>query len=73
MSIQQSWYSMSPEKKRQAARAVGTSQAYLSQLVHGDRKPSPWMARRIEEALGEPWTVAALRPDLAEIFARNPA
>ena len=43
----------------QFADAVGISACYLNQLVNGERKPSPSMAKRIAEGLGK---------DMQELF-----
>jgi transcriptional regulator with XRE-family HTH domain len=38
------WATLSAENKRQLANRLHTSNAYLSQLAHGHRKPSRRMA-----------------------------
>lgn len=73
MTLKEHWYSLTPDEKQKAAEAVGTSAPHLSHIVHGRRRPSIKMAVRLEEALGEPWTRERLRPDLAELFGREPA
>lgn len=49
----------------QLAEKVESSPAYLSQIAHGHRKPSPALCRRLVAA--EPrLTLSALRPDVYE-------
>ena len=40
--------------QNQLAHVVGTSSGYLSQLLNGQRNPSPKMRRRLLQALGNP-------------------
>ena len=40
--------------QNQLAHVMGTSSGYLSQLLNGQRNPSPKMRRRLLQALGNP-------------------
>lgn len=52
------------------AKAAGTKPVYLSQLVHGHRKPSVKLTKKIEAATKGAVTRFDLRPD---IFGHAPA
>lgn len=51
------------KRVRDLADQVGSSYAYLSQIAHGHRKPSPKFAQRLVEAENE-LELSRLRPDV---------
>lgn len=55
---------LTPEQRRGFADRAGTNLAYLSQLIHGHRRASPTLARRLREASGNQIDLCALRPDV---------
>src|SRR4051794_36894562 len=44
----------------QLAKLVPCHRAYVAQLEHGDRRPSPTFAKKLDEVLGADGTLAAL-------------
>jgi len=53
-----------PNAWHELADKVGTSHAYISQLAHGFRRPSPKMTTRLVRATNGELTHVALRPDI---------
>lgn len=52
-----------PDRVRELAAQVGSSYAYLSQIAHGHRKPSPAFAKRLARA-DDKLELSRLRPDV---------
>lgn len=55
---------LSPEQKTAFAATCDTSLAYLSQVVHRHRAPSPRLARLIHAASGFAVPLSEIRPDI---------
>lgn len=58
------WQSLTSARKKSLARQCNTSVAYLSQIAHGHRRPSPALAFDIWRATHFTWKLKSLRPDI---------
>lgn len=64
MNMTQFWSGLRADAKTDFATKLGRSRNYLAQIACGARKPSPLLAREIEEASGGQVTRAELLPDV---------
>lgn len=63
MRFPELWNRLTPASKVALVEKIGTSYAYMSQLAHGHRNPSPALCRRLVAA-DRRLTLKALRPDI---------
>jgi DNA-binding transcriptional regulator YdaS (Cro superfamily) len=71
MNIRLYWKSLNSDQKQNLANAVGTSTAFMSQVVYGHRSCSETLALAIERETGGQVTVAELRPQFAHDLKRS--
>lgn len=64
MTIAEYLKTLTPEQKRQYAKACGTTREYLAQLSGNFSQPSPQLARKLAEESGGQVTLTDLRPDI---------
>lgn len=63
------WRGLDPEQKEQLAKELNTTASSLGQMFNGYRNSSPSRSRKLVKAAGQlavgnPLTLAMLRPDL---------
>jgi len=64
MDMKAYWQSLSATEKDALAAALGCNRVYPAQIACGARRPSPMLARRIDEVSGGACTKERLRPDV---------
>jgi len=64
MDLKTYWEGLDSAERRKLAKRAKTNMAYLSQLVHQHRRPSPEMAKTLCEATGNAVPLSKLRPDI---------
>jgi plasmid maintenance system antidote protein VapI len=64
MDLKDYFSTLDAKGRRDFAKKLGTSVAYLSQLANGHRKASPEMARRMVKKSDQVLTLSGIRPDI---------